>query len=796
MSVFEQQVPGIGRLHLRRASLPEDAPILHAWVSREHARYWGMLGQSLEQVAAAYADIAQQADVYLGYRDAAPAFLVELYEPARAAVAEHYAVRAGDRGMHLLLAPAEQPVSGFSWAVMQTVLEFCFADGRTERVVVEPDIQNSKIHALNRRAGFRYQKVIQLGSKTAHLAFCTRADYQAASAGQSLAGAAAPPVDPIEHLQAEHWSVVNRELVRKAIAELAHELVLEPRRQRGGEWSEYVLAADLPEIEYRFRARLLLLDHWDIAASSLEKTERGQPAALDAARFILEFRERLGLDAGVLPVYLEEIASTLYAAAFKRAHQRLSAADLVHAPFQELEAAMTEGHPSFIANSGRVGFDAADYQAYAPEAAAPIRLVWLAAQRRCTEFTSLGSLSYQQLLHEELGASTLQAFEAELRRQGLEPSEYLFLPVHPWQWFNRLALAFAAEIAARDLVCLGYGSDEYQAQQSIRTLFNRSQPHKRYVKLALSVLNMGFMRGLSPDYMRATPAINEWIDELIRGDAFFSDHGFGILREVAGIGYRSRSYELAAPQGSPYRKMLAALWRESPLPKLAAGQRLMTMAALLHRDRDGVALLPQLILASGVGIDAWLDRYLGCYLAPLVHCFYRYDLAFMPHGENVILVLEQNLPVRVFLKDIAEEAAILDGSRALPPQVQRLAVSVPEHVKLLSIFSDVFDGILRYVAQILLEQAGYVEARFWQRVAECLLQYRDGQPALRAKLARYDLFAPSFPRSCLNRLQLANNQQMIDLSDPAKNLRFAGSLPNPVAAHFRQPSTGVSSTAE
>jgi siderophore synthetase component len=43
------------------------------------------------------------------------------------------------------------------------------------------------------------------------------------------------------------------------------------------------------------------------------------------------------------------------------------------------------------------------------------------------------------------------------------------------------------------------------------------------------------------------------------------------------------------------------------------------------------------------------------------------------------------------------------------------------------------------------------------------------------------MFAPEFTRSCLNRLQLANNQQMINLADPAENLKFAGTLNNPIA---------------
>ena len=54
---------------------------------------------------------------------------------------------------------------------------------------------------------------------------------------------------------------------------------------------------------------------------------------------------------------------------------------------------MAEGHPSFVANSGRVGFDASDYRAYAPEARAPIQLVWLAAHRRHTEWSAIGGLS-------------------------------------------------------------------------------------------------------------------------------------------------------------------------------------------------------------------------------------------------------------------------------------------------------------------------------------------------------------------------------------------------------------------
>lgn len=43
------------------------------------------------------------------------------------------------------------------------------------------------------------------------------------------------------------------------------------------------------------------------------------------------------------------------------------------------------------------------------------------------------------------------------------------------------------------------------------------------------------------------------------------------------------------------------------------------------------------------------------------------------------------------------------------------------------------------------------------------------------------LFAPTFRHSCLNRLQLRDTRQMVDLTDQAGSLQFAGCLDNPVS---------------
>ncbi|MFC0629065.1 IucA/IucC family protein [Kribbella deserti] len=578
-----------------------------------------------------------------------------------------------------------------------------------------------------------------------------------------------------DHLTPEHWAIANRALVRKALAEFTHERLFEPV----ADGDEYVVTG--PVSVYRFSAGRYPLNHWEVSAPSITRTVDGAAARIDALDFITEFHQQLGIGADMLPVYLEEISSTLASSAYKLSKADLTAAQLATADFQTIESAMTEGHPCFVANNGRLGFGVADYRAFAPEAGAAVRLTWIAVRRDRTSVSVSTALDYEQLLRSELGPGVLARFAARISAVGGDPADYHLMPVHPWQWENKTSITFAADVAQRHIVHLGDSDDDYQAQQSIRTFFNRSHPERNYVKTALSVLNMGFMRGLSPTYMQATPAINDWVYGVVENDLVLKQYGFSVLREIAAIGYHNSYYEAATPKTSPYRKMLSALWRESPIPQLGEGERLATMASLLHVDRHGHSLAAALIRESGLTPRAWLRTYLDAYLVPLLHCFYSYELVFMPHGENLILVLKDAVPTRVIMKDIAEEIAVLSPDTPLPEAAERVRADVPEDEKLLSIFTDVFDCIFRFLGPQLDAEGLLTPDEFWAVVGESVRDYQQGHPELAEAFARYDMFAPEFALSCLNRLQLRNNQQMVDLTDIAGSLQFIGTLENPIA---------------
>lgn len=589
-----------------------------------------------------------------------------------------------------------------------------------------------------------------------------------------------------DHLRPDLMQRAQRHLVAKAIAEFSHERLLTPQplRHTDGDLKgphrrtqAWELAG--PTSTYTFTARVHALEHWVVDPDSLVRTVDSEQRPVDALALVTEYADRLGLPPRLLPTYLEELSSTLASACWKLAHSTATAADLVQGDYQQIEAAMTEGHPAFVANNGRIGWSADDYAAYAPEAGQPVRLLWLAVRRDAARLSLGRGVDEQTLYADELGEDALGVFRARLSALGLDPDGFLFLPVHPWQWANKLSITFAPDVARRDLVLLGEGPDAYRAQQSIRTFFNTSRPERHYVKTALSIQNMGFMRGLSPAYMRATPAINDWVADLVTGDPELKQCGFEVLRELAAIGWTGDAFH-ALPDPSPYRKMIAALWRESPLPRLAPGERLATMASLLHRDADGASLAGALVAASGRSPADWLRSYLRAYVRPVVHCLLAHDLAFMPHGENLVMVLEDHVPVRMFMKDIGEEVAVM-GAQVLPPEVERIRIDVPDDVKALALHTDVFDGFLRYLAAVLDEDGVLPGEDFWALVAETVADHAADHPELADAAAAYDLARPEFRHSCLNRLQLRNTLQMVDLTDQAESLIFAGTLANPIA---------------
>ncbi|MFH8799382.1 GNAT family N-acetyltransferase [Streptomyces sp. NPDC017936] len=173
----------IGPLTLRPLDPLEDGELLHRWVTHPKAAFWMMQDARPEDVERAYMEIAadEHHHALLGLHDGEPAFLMEYYDPRHRELVGLYEPRPGDVGMHFLVAPTDRPVHGFTRAVITAVMAHLFADPATARVVVEPDVSNKAVHALNEAVGFVPEREIQKPEKKALLSFCTREQFAAAT---------------------------------------------------------------------------------------------------------------------------------------------------------------------------------------------------------------------------------------------------------------------------------------------------------------------------------------------------------------------------------------------------------------------------------------------------------------------------------------------------------------------------------------------------------------------------------------------------------------------------------------
>lgn len=171
------------RFSFRAVDPAADAGLIHSWVTHPKASFWLMAEASALEVREAYTAVADSPyrGAFIGSYDGRPAVLMERYDPAHAELVGFHHAEPGDVGMHFLVAPSDTPVHGFTRAAIRAVLTELFADPGTRRVVVEPDVRNGAVHALNTAVGFRVLRRISTPEKDALLSVCTREQFEVAT---------------------------------------------------------------------------------------------------------------------------------------------------------------------------------------------------------------------------------------------------------------------------------------------------------------------------------------------------------------------------------------------------------------------------------------------------------------------------------------------------------------------------------------------------------------------------------------------------------------------------------------
>ncbi len=552
------------------------------------------------------------------------------------------------------------------------------------------------------------------------------------------------------------WLDLNRALIAKTIAELAFEEALapEPVNPAGTQWLLRLEGG----IAYRFAAERRIWGNLAIDPASLVRIADSvvSPAG-DAAGFLVDASGTLGIAPATLCAYAGEVLSTLAAdARIAALSHGMTGPDLLALSDRILQAYL-DGHPKAPASKGRIGWGLSDFEAYAPEFRPEIRLFWVAADRTACRLGLEPGLAEADLVADALDEPERARLEAACRAAGIGPATHRLLPVHPWQWDNRIVLHFAGEIAAGRLVPLGRFGRPYLPQQSLRTLACAEAAGRLDVKLALTILNTSAWRGVPGKYMAVGPAFSSWLADKAAGDPELA--GTVILRERAGAFYPHPVYERIADAPYQYREMLGVIWREGVAGRLGPGRSAMMMGALLKADAAGRPLVGSLIDRSGLDPEAWLERLFDHVAVPLYHFLCRYGVGFIAHGQNVTLILEGGVPCGVALKDFQGDADLVDQdfpeADDLPEGVRETLLRRPAAHLLQHLQTGHFASLLRFLSDALLRGEGLPEIAFYGALARSLRRYQARQPALAERFRLFELFAPRVPRVCINRVRLS-----------------------------------------
>lgn len=447
--------------------------------------------------------------------------------------------------------------------------------------------------------------------------------------------------------------------------------------------------------------------------------------------------------------------------------------------YDALEGLIMDAHSYHACYKSRIGFSLADNAAYGPEFRRDVHLVWLAIQKKYADIGVSASYNYCDAIQDQLTENDLKRFTNLLADQGINFDDVRLLPVHPWQWENKLVSVFHREILDGTILYLGKGDDIYRAQQSIRTLGNISNTQRPYLKVAMHLTNTSSTRVLANHTVRNGPVITDWIQDLINNDPTAKDIGFVILREFLGVSF---NYEtLPEHRRTSAYGGLGSVWRENITKYLQEGESAIPFNGLTHIQRNGKAIIDDWI--NTYGLKEWSAQLVRVAVLPIIHLLFAEGIGLESHGQNIVLIHKDGWPVRIAIKDFHDGVRYSPNDLAQPEQAPKLHAAPASHLKLNRnsfILTDDLNAVRDFTCDafffICLAEIGIFlnttydldEQWFWEITADIIKEYQTQNPQHAKRYACFDVFAQTIQVEELTKRRLFGDGEarFMDVANP------------------------------
>lgn len=557
-------------------------------------------------------------------------------------------------------------------------------------------------------------------------------------------------------LSSPQFVLVRRRIFRQLIESLIFEGIVEPHSEilANGECKFTITGRDIAgeKVFYQCSGRKKMsFGRIRLSKEPVQRALMGKEAEADCLiTFLSEISPCLKEEAKQLSLFTNEIQQTLLKDTLAQYHRQQEAKIFENRSYDDLEGDVMDGHPYHPCYKSRMGFDLVDNQAYGPDFKPRFKLIWIAIrQESASLFVSL-SVEYMDFIKKEMGTTDYASYTEELKSKGLRPEDYVFLPVHPWQWRERVVGTFVQQIRSGLIVILGEGNDDYSPQQSIRTLANRTHPEKSYVKIPLSITNTSASRILGTHHVQNAPVVSDWLGTILDSDRYLKEKlRLIFLKEVLGIVFNVQQLPENLQQ-SAYGS-LGAIWRESIHTHLDPEEEAIPFTALCHLNTDGRPFIASWV--EELSLEQWVRSLLQTSILPLIHLLFGYGIAMESHAQNMVLVHRKGIPVRVALKDFPGGIRYYTGDfvdKGTLPNLKGISEfhsnqgSSMETDKGFEVRDFLLDGFfhinLGEISMFLEEHFEFEESSFWSIVAEVIFSYQEAFPQFQERFSTMDLF--------------------------------------------------------
>ncbi|MED4078959.1 IucA/IucC family protein, partial [Lysinibacillus fusiformis] len=365
-------------------------------------------------------------------------------------------------------------------------------------------------------------------------------------------------------------------------------------------------------------------------------------------------------------------------------------------------------------------------------------LQWVAVRRSYVRIAVLEK--EEDFWKRELGHLLWDDLLSKLARFNGIFEDYTFLPVHPWQW-RTMKQELAELIEQKDFIPLNVKGDYYRATQSVRTLWNSSHPQKAQLKCSMNMVNTSSLRKLHAHAVCAAPHISAWLKQVLQSDAYLQKTVI-VLEEYAGIIFEPH----ATKHSSKLEGQLGTIWRESVRVYMKEEEEAVPFTVLMMMELDGRSFIDDWLCRYGT--EAWIKRLIEVSVIPIWHLLVAHGIAVEAHAQNMILLHENGWPTRVVLRDFHDSIEYTEefiADRNLIPDFGMIHdrfkdapaddyywMSSIEALRELAM-DTLFVFHLSELSNLLEEQYGYEEIRFWNQIKDGIQKHFERLPSFHTR---------------------------------------------------------------